>query len=271
MVNPGPARPATQRHGPIARNRAADQIFRQLRGDIVNGSLSRGSKLPTERALAERYEVSNPTVREAVRALDLLGFVDVRHGSGTYVSADTEGLIATCVASVISLSDLDVKQVLGIFSVLSEHAAGCATLSGTREDHDRLLASLEPIAAARTTTAAVEAVLEFHAALAASAHNPLLFGLIQFLARVQVELGTELSGGSIDQWRRILAKLTAVRRRLVLAIVQRDQAQAEALSREFSLKALAAITSLPGARDIRLSDPMLRKLLGSMMSRMEAG
>ncbi len=253
----------------MAGNRAAKQIFRELRSDIVDGTLSRGSRLPTERALAKRYEVSNPTVREAMRALDLLGFVDVRHGSGTYVSADTAELIATCLASVIRLSELDVKQVLGIFSVLSEHAASCAARSGTQEDHDRLLASLDPIAAAGTTEEAAEAVLEFHAAVAASAHNALLSGLIQFLARVQVELGMSLADGSRDHWRRILAKLATVRRRLVLAIVRRDQEDAEASSRAFSVKALAAITWLPNAREVRRSDPMFRKTLSSMMSRME--
>lgn len=265
MVTPPPTGPM-----PIERSRAANQIFHQIKSDIVTGTLQRGSKLPAERAMAEYYQVSNPTVREAVRALDLMGYVDVRHGLGAYVSADTAELIGTCLASVIRLSNLDVEQVLGIFGVLSSHAASRAAVVATHEDHDRLLASLQPIAAARTTEAAVGAIIEFHGAVAAAAHNPLLAGLLRFLARLQTELGSELAGGSFEHWHRILGKLTAVRQRLVQAIVQRDSVKAETSSREFSLKALAAITSLPGAREVRVTDPMLRKLMSSMMSRLEA-
>jgi GntR family transcriptional repressor for pyruvate dehydrogenase complex len=52
----------------VDRSRVADQIFKDLRHQIVLGELPRGSKLPTERELAERYQVSGPTVREAIRA-----------------------------------------------------------------------------------------------------------------------------------------------------------------------------------------------------------
>ena len=83
-----------ERRSEIERIRVADQIARAIKRDILKGSLRRGSKLPTERALAERFGVSGATIREAIRSLSTLGLVDVRHGSGAYVTADTVLLVA---------------------------------------------------------------------------------------------------------------------------------------------------------------------------------
>src|SRR3982074_557517 len=96
------------------RGRVADQIFRDLRNQIVIGALPRGSKLPTERELAEKYRVSGPTVREAIRGLTAMGLADVRHGSGAYVTAATESLIAMSLGTVIQLQGLGATDVMSI-------------------------------------------------------------------------------------------------------------------------------------------------------------
>jgi GntR family transcriptional regulator, transcriptional repressor for pyruvate dehydrogenase complex len=54
---------------------------------VKAGRLSAGVKLPSERDLAEQLDVSRPTVREALRALSILGVLEFRHGGGAYVSA----------------------------------------------------------------------------------------------------------------------------------------------------------------------------------------
>jgi DNA-binding GntR family transcriptional regulator len=54
---------------------AAEQIIADLPDQILRGTLPQGSKLPNERALAERYGVSGPTIREAVRGLAAIKLV----------------------------------------------------------------------------------------------------------------------------------------------------------------------------------------------------
>src|SRR5258708_23378376 len=99
----------------LDRGRVADQIFKELRDGIVLGTIQQGAKLPSERELAQQYGVSGPTVREAIRGLSLLGFADVRHGSGMYVTADTGSLIATSLSEVIQLGNRGDSDPLGVF------------------------------------------------------------------------------------------------------------------------------------------------------------
>ena len=251
----------------VDKSRVADQIFKDLRQQILIGNLQRGSKLPTERELAEHYQVSGPTVREAIRGLTAMGLADVRHGSGAYVTASTESLIAMSLGTVIQLEGLGATDVLSILGVLNEQAAGLASDAATNEDHERLRRARTELEGANTAPAAAAAVRGFHRALALASHNPLLGALCGFLADVQVELGMELAGDSIKEWKRIFAKLKPVRSSLVDAIVAGNRKLAVKHAHEFHEKAVALITSLPKAREVRLTDPKLRALICSMMNR----
>ncbi len=72
-----------------ASTRTNDRLYkdvaRSLVAELVAGKYPVGSRLPAERELAALYEVSRPTIREAVIALEVQGFVEVRIGSGAYV------------------------------------------------------------------------------------------------------------------------------------------------------------------------------------------
>jgi len=76
------------------RLRRADGVFEQLRSGILGGALTRGERLPNERDLADSFEVNRTSVREAVKRLEYLGLVEVRHGHGTFVKgvADSSSL-----------------------------------------------------------------------------------------------------------------------------------------------------------------------------------
>lgn len=70
----------------IKREALPEQIVRQLVGLVSSGQLKPGDRLPAERSLAEDLGVGRPTLREALRALQLLGILDIRHGGGVFVT-----------------------------------------------------------------------------------------------------------------------------------------------------------------------------------------
>jgi len=72
----------------------SDGVFEQLRGQILTGAIPAGGRLPNERELATRLGVNRSSVREAVRRLEGLELVSVRHGLGTFVrpAADSSAL-----------------------------------------------------------------------------------------------------------------------------------------------------------------------------------
>src|SRR6185369_11584894 len=69
----------------VESNRLYRQIAEQVRGLIVAGEFATGKRLPAERDLARQLGVSRPSVREALIALEVEGWVEVRTGSGIYV------------------------------------------------------------------------------------------------------------------------------------------------------------------------------------------
>jgi DNA-binding FadR family transcriptional regulator len=70
---------------PPGQDRLYKNLARALFLDLANGKYSVGDRLPAERELAAEHQVSRPTVREAVIALEVQGFIEVRIGSGAYV------------------------------------------------------------------------------------------------------------------------------------------------------------------------------------------
>jgi GntR family transcriptional repressor for pyruvate dehydrogenase complex len=70
-----------------SNDRLYQELARKLIAELASGKYPVGSRLPAERELAQKYDVSRPTVREAVIALEVQGLVEVRIGSGAYVAA----------------------------------------------------------------------------------------------------------------------------------------------------------------------------------------
>ena len=79
---------------PIKSTRIYEEIVRQIKAMIAEGRLKSGDQLPPERDLAGKFVVSRTSVREALRALESLGFVEIRPGVGTFVrEVSVEALI----------------------------------------------------------------------------------------------------------------------------------------------------------------------------------
>ncbi|WP_288431492.1 FadR/GntR family transcriptional regulator [uncultured Agrobacterium sp.] len=101
------------------------QVADQIRALIETGELRDGAKLPAERDLAERFAVSRPTVREALIVLEVEGYIQIRMGSGVYVSQRPKS------PSILPVDDSDgpfeILQARSIIeSAIAEEAARLA-------------------------------------------------------------------------------------------------------------------------------------------------
>lgn len=70
---------------PLTRLRLHEGIVGIIQRQIINGAIKPGSKLPPEREMAETFKVNRATVREALRKLENLDLIEIRHGDGLYV------------------------------------------------------------------------------------------------------------------------------------------------------------------------------------------
>ena len=76
---------------PVKQAKLSDVILAQLETMILEGSLKPGQKLPAERELAKQFDVSRPSLREAIQKLEAKNLVTRRQGGGTYVSDEILG------------------------------------------------------------------------------------------------------------------------------------------------------------------------------------
>src|SRR6202163_1754931 len=114
--------PMSQPSAKLYRGRVADQIVEDLRSQILSGALPDGARLPSERELAAHYDVSGPTIREAIRVLTAMGLLNTRNGSRTTVTADADTLLAMSISSVVQFEKMGAGDVLGLLGALNAYA-----------------------------------------------------------------------------------------------------------------------------------------------------
>jgi len=78
---------------PVSKQSLPDRLARQIRVLIQQGEYRQGDKLPPIMEMARRFRVGHPTVREALKSLETIGLVSIRHGSGVYVNRTDEVLV----------------------------------------------------------------------------------------------------------------------------------------------------------------------------------
>ncbi len=204
------------------RTSAADHVVNDIRDQILSRRLERGARLPSERELAARYDVSAPTIREAIRALAATKLVEARHGAGTFVTADGEALIASALAAVIQLEDVDLPSIIDLSEGFYLHAVQLATTTATDADLAALRRAAESFRGALDADGFAEALRAFLVALVSASHNRLLIVLSRFVIETQITLAQEVSQRSSDVWQLIAGQLVDERIRIADALERRD-------------------------------------------------
>lgn len=193
-------------------SRLYQQVAEKLAAAIAAGDYPPGSRLPAERKLAERFEVSRPTVREAIIALELAGCVEVKGGSGVYVvDADTSAFRAT-------ETDIGPFEILQARIMFEGEAAGLAARAMSDEELAELERILQEMIAENATDSHREVADEkFHLHIAQGTHNDAVVSVCEHLwqlrnsssvsARILEKVRQTGSKPRIDEHRKILSAL----------------------------------------------------------------
>ncbi len=182
MAEPDPNRSADGLFVPVAVTRASSAIVDQIRAAIVGGRVKQGERLPPERELAAQFGVSRVTVRDALRALEATGLVEIRVGArgGAFVSAPTGSIVGQAMSDMMRMSAITPEDIVEARLVVELGTVTLACARATDEDLETLRALAERARReleAKTYTR--ELSWEFHAVLARAAHNHAIDGLTQ--------------------------------------------------------------------------------------------
>ena len=225
---------------PVVGGRISEEIVAQVIELIRTGRLRPGDRLPPERDLAQHFGVSRVTVRDALRVLEGRGLVEIRMGArgGAFVTVPSTELVSEGLHELLTMFALSAEEVvearlvmeLGIVDLALTHATE-ADIAGLRELCD---ASEHAIRSGRYDT---ELSTQFHARLAAAAHNEAVTKLSESfrgplrLALVRAREGKEVAHRrSVEDHVAIVEALArrdraAVRRRLADHLVRATNLQ----------------------------------------------
>jgi GntR family transcriptional repressor for pyruvate dehydrogenase complex len=178
--------------GRVSRPRLYEQLVEQLLGHIESAQLGPGDLLPSERDLAERLGVSRPTLVQALVALEVLGVIDVRHGTGAVLVYRPS--IATVIKGLQAHQNR-LPEIVEARSTLEIKLASLAALRRTDADLaaiDAALAAMaDEIADGRKGAHGDEL---FHQAVTEAAHSAVLGQLMTFIAEMILETRLESLG-----------------------------------------------------------------------------
>jgi GntR family transcriptional regulator, transcriptional repressor for pyruvate dehydrogenase complex len=271
VTNHRPAASSLGTPNPIRdRARAAEQIIENLRDQIARGALAQGSRLPSERVIADHFSVSPPTVREAIRALSSMGMVESRHGSGTYVTAQPTDIVTPSLVTAAQLQGTTVAEIIEMLAGLNMEAAKRAVVNADATDIERLAAGQDAIVNGRSRDEILGGVETFLRALAESAHHPLQSVISDFLIRVLVAVELEVFPDSVQLWRELTEPLAEVRAEIVDALRERDLTRLQAAVRAYHSGAIDDLDRLLNRQtnhEMTLSDQRLAGVMAKLTAR----
>jgi GntR family transcriptional regulator, transcriptional repressor for pyruvate dehydrogenase complex len=206
---------------PLKQAKLADVIMTQIEAMIIEGSLLPGQKLPPERELAQQFNVSRPSLREAIQKLETKQLVVRRQGGGTFVSDNILGGLSDPLYELLSKSHEAQFDLLEFRLGIEGMSAYYAAMRGTKADFAEIQIKHQAIGSAQLENdhrSEAQAVFEFYLAICAASHNSIILHLARSMASLLID--------NIEQNLTILAKrpdifsqITDYRTRLLEAIL----------------------------------------------------
>jgi GntR family transcriptional repressor for pyruvate dehydrogenase complex len=198
----------------VKSNKVSQHIIDQIRSAIFQGRLKTGDKLPPEREMIEKFKVSKATLREALRSLEVLGFLEIRKGvsGGAFVTEVDMMKARDSFTNFLLFKNLSLMDLSEVRLLLEPYIAEKATLTITQEDLHRLEKLIRDSEHAIRHEIGFESrkdEIEFHRIIASITGNPILMFILDFVENLLIDTkkilkpGKEFSGKVLRAHKRI--------------------------------------------------------------------
>ncbi|MFJ8248220.1 FadR/GntR family transcriptional regulator [Peribacillus asahii] len=165
------------------KKKAYQVIVDQINEYFLNGKLKPGDKLPTERDLASRFNVSRTSVREALRKLEIKGIIEIKQGSGSFIKTSENFAVEEISSTIMNAEKKLIYEMLELRRMLEVECASLASQRATSEDLHRIREALEMMDYAKNDVdLGLQADLNFHISIVYASHNSIFLQLIKTLS-----------------------------------------------------------------------------------------
>jgi GntR family transcriptional regulator, transcriptional repressor for pyruvate dehydrogenase complex len=167
---------------PVPRTTLTATAFEQLISHVVQGNWKPGDRIPPERELCQQLGIARTSLREALKAMELVGMLDSRVGDGTFVCPRSEFLSRPLLWAFTGADHEELHDIMEARTIIEENLAG---LAAQRASNQEIASINQAVQMMRDSIARGESILEadmaFHLAISTAAQNDVLRNAVQLL------------------------------------------------------------------------------------------
>jgi len=225
---------------PIVSRSKGDLVLELLTSAIIDGRLSAGDRLPSERQVAAETGVSRAIVREAMSALAVAGLVERREGEGSFVcETSNPGILRTRAMTLIQM-DCEPFTILTARELFEPQIAGLVVDGATADDVKEILRAHDGLQSAlksRDWEAYFNSDKQFHTSLSLATHNACVIHVLDYLeSQMFSPLWKDLKRTYFESSSRSITVSRATHAQIAGAVQERDSVQLRtSLERHFSM------------------------------------
>ena len=189
---------------------------------LLRGDWSPGEQIPPERELCQQLGVGRASLREALKALEIMGMIETRLGDGTYVCERLEFLSRPLLWAITSSSEAEVQELVEARKPIEVELAGLAAERATSADLKEIGVHLDQMEVSlHDGEQFLRSDIAFHLAVAQAAHNNILMNVLLLIRNLlQNWIGSTLKIAGVVQ------KALEQHQSIFLAIAKKNPAAA---------------------------------------------
>ncbi|NBG87742.1 FadR/GntR family transcriptional regulator [Isachenkonia alkalipeptolytica] len=172
---------------PIKSKKIYESVIEEVQQMIIEGTLSKGDKLPTERDLAEQLNVSRTSVREAMRALEVLGIVQVKQGGGNFIKEQFDDALVEPLSMMFILNQSHPREIVELRRIIEVESVYRAAERISDEDIKELRVIIDQLnihTKSRNEIKSAEYDKEFHYSICRIADNYLFSNILNMVSNL---------------------------------------------------------------------------------------
>jgi Transcriptional regulators len=167
---------------PISRTTLTAAAFEQLISYVVKGDWKAGDRIPPERELCQQLGIARTSLREALKAMELIGLLESRVGDGTFVCPRSEFLSRPLLWALTGTDHIELGNIMEARALIERDLAGLAAERGTEDEIEAIGQQVRAMREAIDHGGSiVDADMNFHLAVARAAKNDVLHNAVQLL------------------------------------------------------------------------------------------
>jgi DNA-binding FadR family transcriptional regulator len=215
---------------PLGRRKAYEEVADRIRELIFSAAVKTGDRLPTERELAGQFGVSRVVIREAIRALEFTGLLEVKKGSkgGIFIIEDHQRPITDSISNLLGRGEARLKDLFEVRLLIEPYAAERVARIGTAQDFSELSALVQQADAEHDRGADIRNInIELHRRIIRMSRNPVLAivgetVLTMLSDRLKSMRSRSSSGVALEMHKKILLALRKRNATTARALMEKD-------------------------------------------------